>query len=356
MMKKKMFLLVALLVAIFSAAYACSPEKEAEAEKMKVSILIPGKHQDGGFMEAAYRGYVQVKEKLNVDVDYISDVSATSDVAVLTDAMRQLAQKGPDMIIGHGGQCNVPAETISKEFPDIKFVVIQGNVKGDNLSSYVVKQEESAWLAGALAGLTTKSNVVGHISGAWPNPGLIGRAAFYDGLKYTNPNAQFLTWFTGNLDDTEINRAAAEAEIKYGADVIYTMLNSGRAGVTQQIKSTNGAVRHIGNVSDWTKVDNSFIASAVADSSVAIYNTVDDMLKGEWKAGQVTSIGLKDSDVVKLAMAKDVPSDVKKKIEELAKKIISGEIVIKTTYEGKEFYPATGEFVEQSLKEELKKK
>lgn len=356
MKKRFMVLLILVLAGIFLGA-GCSQKEEQESskERLKVSILIPGKHIDGGFMEAAFRGYTKVREKLDVDVDYISEVSATSDIKVLTEAMRELAKKGPDMIIGHGGQCNVPAETIAKEYPAIKFVVIQGNVKGSNLSSYVVKQEDSAWLAGALAGLTTKTGVVGHISGAWPNPGLIGRAAFYNGLMYVKPDAKFLSWFTGNLDDKAINMAAADAEIKAGADVIYTMLNSGRAGVTDQIKSTNGAVRHIGNVSDWTKVDSSFVGSAVADSSVAIFNAVSDLVANKWKANVVLSIGIAESDVVSLTMAKDVSKEVRTKIKDLAKKIESGEIVVKTTYEGREFYPATGQFVEQSFKESLKK-
>ena len=345
---------------VVSLIVGCAPSKPSgdqtqKQEKPKVSILIPGKHNDNGFMEAAYRGYSKIKDTLPVEVSYVSDVSATSDKDVLTEAMRELAKKDANMIIGHGGQCNEPAKTVSKEFPNIKFVVIQGNVKGDNLSSYVVKQEQSAWLAGALAGLTTKTNVVGHISGAWPTPGLLGRAAFYDGLKYVNPDAKFLTWFTGNLDDLEINRKAAEAEIKNNADIIYTMLNAGRTGVINEIKNNEGKVRHIGNVSDWTQVDKQFIGSAVADSSVAIFNSVNDFINGKWQANQVIEIGLKESDVVKLTMAEDVPNEVKAKINELNGKLISGEIKIKTTYEGKEFYPATGEFVDQSFKSNLGK-
>jgi len=367
MVKGKLWNFTLIAAVSVSLIFGCAPSKPPAdqpknqtqtqtQEKQKVSILIPGKHNDNGFMEAAYRGYTKIKESLPVDVSYVSDVSATSDVAVLTEAMRDLAKKGANMIIGHGGQCNEPAKTISKEFPNIKFVVIQGNVKGDNLSSYVVKQEESAWLAGALAGLTTKTNVVGHISGAWPAPGLLGRAAFYDGLMHVNPKAKFLTWFTGNLDDLEINRKAAEAEIKNKADIIYTMLNAGRTGVINEITKNEGKVRHIGNVSDWTKFDKQFIGSAVADSSIAIFNSVNDFINGKWQANQVTEIGLKESDVVTLTMAVDVPSDVKTKIEELKAKINSGEIKIKTTYEGKEFNPATGEFVDQSFKETLRKK
>lgn len=350
MLKLKSPLLLATLFALtpLSQAYA--------ADEQKIAVLIPGKHNDNGFMEAAYRGYEKIKAELPVEASYVSNISATSDPVLLTEAMRKLAQDGPDMIIAHGGQCNGPAETVSKEFPDIKFVVIQGHVQGPNLSSYVVRQEDSAWLAGALAGLTTQSDVVGHISGAWPKPGLMGRAAFYDGLKHVNPDARFLTWFTGDLDNTEINGQAAAAEIVAGADVIYTMLNAGRQGVIDEIKTHDGKVRHIGNVSDWTQVDATFVGSAVADASVAILNAARDLTTGEWQPNQIQEIGLGKGDVVKLALAEDVSPEVKQKLDELAGKIISGEITISTSYDGQEFYPASGEFVDQSFKEELKTK
>lgn len=325
-------------------------------DRQDIAVLIPGKHDDNGFMQAAYRGYEKIKAELDVNASYVSNISATSDPILLTEAMRKLAQEGPDMIIAHGGQCNGPAQTVSQEFPDIKFVVIQGHVQGPNLSSYMVRQEDSAWLAGALAGLTTQSDVVGHISGAWPTPGLMGRAAFYDGLKYVNPDAKFLSWFTGDLDNTAINREAAATEIAEGADVIYTMLNGGRQGVIEEIKSQNGKVRHIGNVSDWTQVDPSFVGSAVADASVAILNAARDLTTGEWQPNQLQEIGLSQGDVVTLTLANDVKPQVKEQLDALAAKIISGEIIISTTYDGQEFNPASGEFVEQSFKETLKNK
>ncbi|MDP5292347.1 BMP family protein [Oceanimonas sp. CHS3-5] len=341
---------------LIAAGLALTPLAQAMAADTDIAVLIPGKHDDGGFMQAAHRGYEKIRDQLDVNASFVSNISATSDPVLLTDAMRELAKKGPDMIIAHGGQCNGPAETVSREFPDIKFVVIQGHVQGPNLSSYVVRQEDSAWLAGALAGLTTESDVVGHISGAWPKPGLIGRAAFYDGLMHVNPDAKYLTWFTGDLDNTGINADAAAAEIEQGVDVIYTMLNGGRQGVIDEIKKHNGDVRHIGNVSDWTQVDDTFVGSAVADASVAILNAAQDFTNGEWQPNQITEIGLGQGEVVKLTLADDVSPEVRAKLDELAQQLINGDIVMKTTYEGKEFHPATGDFVDQSFKETLKTK
>src|SRR5690606_25796185 len=150
----------------------------------------------------------------------------------LEAALRELAAAGPDMVIAHGGQNSAAAETVAAEFPEIAFVVVQGNVTGPNLSSYEVLQEESAWLAGAAAGLLTETGIVGHISGIRVTPGLKGRGGFYNGLMHTNPEARFLTIFAGDQDDNALSHEVASAEIAAGADIIFTMLNSGRQGAT----------------------------------------------------------------------------------------------------------------------------
>jgi basic membrane protein A len=116
----------------------------------EISVMLPGQAHDNGFMEAGYRGYQRIAAEVTDDVKCVYDVSATSEQGALTEQLRQLAQEGPKLIIAHGGQCNAPVETVSKEFPDIMFVVIQGNVKSDNVSSYKVDQEQSAFLAGWL--------------------------------------------------------------------------------------------------------------------------------------------------------------------------------------------------------------
>ena len=196
----------------------------------------------------------------------------------------------------------------------------------------------------------TKTDKVGHISGAWPKPGLQARAAFYDGLKRANAKAEFYTHFTGNLDSNEINARAAEGEIKAGCDIIYTMLNGGRFGVNDVIAATNGNVKEIGNVIDWTKVSPIFIGSAVADSSVAIVHAAKDFKEGAFKADAITVIGLEDPDVVRLAVSGEVPSGTVKKLEKLREKILSGKIKINTEYDGPEFDPETMEFVDQDVK------
>lgn len=347
---KSTIALAAAAVSIPLGALAVTVETAAPGEKAEIAVLLPGKAHDNGFMEAGYRGYERIAAEVTPCVVCVSDVSAVSDRAALTAELEKLASQGPRLIIGHGGQMNGPVSTVSKAYPQIQFAVIQGNVTGTNVSSYTVNQEQSAFLAGALAGYMTRTGKVGHISGAWPKPGLQARAAFYHGLIYANPKAVLYSTFTGNLDDAAVNKEAAEAQIQAGCDVIYTMLNGGRSGVTEAAASTGGKVREIGNVIDWTKESPVFIGSAVADSSVALVHAAQDYQQGTWKAGTVKKIGLEDSSIVRLAISPDVPAEIQTKLMTLQKQIEDGTIVISTDYTGPEFDTKTGTFVSQDAK------
>ncbi len=305
-----------------------------EAPPLRVAMLIPGRINDGGFMEAGYNGLLLIEQELGADIRYIDQVAPEHDQ--LTTALRLLAMAGPDLIIAHGGQNSQAVAEVAPEYPDVKFVVVQGNVTGDNLSSYEVLQEQSTWLAGAAAGLLTETNVVGHISGIRVRPGLKGRAAFYAGLQMTNPDAQFLTTFSGDQDDAEINRAVAEAQIAEGADIIFTMLNAGRIGAIEACQEHG--VFQIGNVRDWYEVyPDVFVASAIANVSMAGLRAATDVANGTWEPGVIVKIGIEDPTAVWLAMSPDLPADVVEQLDELAAQLAAGEIEVPTEYEGEEF-------------------
>ena len=348
-------ILGSMLYANVVSATSVETPNNISLEKPEIVVMLPGVNNDNGFMEAGYRGYKSIAESVTENVKCVYNISATSNRKDLTEALKEIVSHNPKLVIAHGGQCNGPVADVAKNHPEIKFVVIQGNVKSENTSSYKVDQEKSAFLAGALAGYMTKTNKVGHLSGAWPRPGQQARAAFYDGLMKANPKAEFFSHFSGNLDSNEINAKAAEGEIAMGVDVIYTMLNGGRFGVNDVI-AKHKKVKEIGNVIDWTKVSPIFIGSAVADSSVAIYNAAKDYKAGTLTPNTISVIGLENEDVVRLSMSKKVPKKVVKKIEALKADVLNGKIKVNTNYTGMEFDPATKQFVDQDAKNHRNKK
>ncbi|TDD48671.1 BMP family ABC transporter substrate-binding protein [Saccharopolyspora elongata] len=308
---------------------------ESGPAEVRVGLLLAGPTHDGGFMEAGYNGAKRAEQQLGAQITVVDRVAPRQPE--LEAAMRDLARGGVDLVVAQGGQNNAAAKVVAAEFPQTTFVVTQSDVTGPNLASYEVLQEQSAWLAGAAAGLLTKSGVVGHMSGIRPVPGLKGRAAFVDGVAHTNPAARVLTNFSGDQDDIPLARRIATAELDAGADYIFTMLNAGRPGVAEAIRAT-GKGRQFGNVRDFTADDPAvFAGSAVADSGEAVFRAIGDFAHGRLHGGENVRIGLESPEAVRLTLAPDVPDHVRAELDRLGRQIVDGEVEVKTTYTGPEF-------------------
>jgi len=326
-----------ILAALIAGAIPSLPASLlAEDRPLEIAMLIPGRIDDGGFMQAGYNGLLAIRDELGAETRYLDGIPPEPEA--MAAALRELAAAGPDMVIAHGGQTAPAVEAVAAEFPDVRFTVVQGALTGPNVASYEVLQEDSAWLAGAAAGLLTETGVVGHISGIRVPPGLKGRGAFYHGLTHTNPDARFLTIFAGDQDDNDLSHRVASAEIDAGADIIFTMLNAGRTGAIEAMREKG--VKQIGNVRDWyPDHPDVFVASAIANVSIPSLQAAKDLAAGTWEPGVVRRIGLEDPEAVSLALAPEVPEEVRARIGELAEGIASGAIDVSVDYDGPEFEP-----------------
>jgi basic membrane protein A len=299
--------------------------------------MFPGHVDDGGFIEAGYRGLLRIRDELGIPVRYVDGIAP--DEEAMKAALRELADSDAKLVIAHGAQASEAVQRVAWEFPEQRFVSIQGHLTRPNLAIYEVLQEQSAWLAGAAAGQLTKSNVVGHISGLRARAGLNARAAFATGLASTNPRARLLTTFSGTQDDPAAAMRVALAQIDAGADIIFTMLNAGRAGAIEACRARG--VKQIGNVRDWVAaMPDVFVASAVADAGVAVFHAGRDLADNLFKGELVRRYGARYPDAVRLVLAPTVPEPVRARVERLTKEMAAGAIAIPETYSGAEFMPA----------------
>lgn len=316
------------------SAAACLAAPSRAAQPKRVAALFAGRIDDGGFMQAGHEGLRLAQSRLGAVTALTQGIPPKPEE--LAAALRALAQAKPDLVIAHGGQNNAAAKTVAAEFPETAFVVTQGNVTGANLASYEILQEHSAYLAGALAALMTRTGTVGHMSGIRVAPGLKGRAAFLAGAKAANPSVRILTNFSGNQDDNALSKRMALAQIEKGADIIFTMLNSGRVGAIEACREKG--IQQIGNVRDWTlDVPDVFVASAIADVGQAVFNAIDDLGAGRFRPGIVKHVGLEAPDAVRLTMAGRVPDAVRATIAQMASEITAGTRPVPIEWSGEEF-------------------
>lgn len=307
-------------------------DTRGSASASRIAVALFGPPGKGSFNESGQDGVLRARAAGHtVDVHWIAPL----DAADRAQALRALCQPGLDLLVAHGGQGDAPVQQMHAEFPGMAFVVTQGSYLASNVSSYEVLQEQSAFLAGVLAGLASRSRVVAHMSGEKVRPGLKGRAAFASGLRQAAPDCRFVTTFCGQQHDPDLAFETTRRLQREGADMVFAMIDGGRPGVTRACREL--PIRQIGNVLDWVQRDPEvFVASAVADSGRGLAQAIDDFASGRLRAGSTVVHGLEQPDYVRLVVSEALQTRYGPALADWCRRVLSGAVVIDTDYDGTE--------------------
>lgn len=298
---------------------------------MNIAIIFVGALDDGGFNQCALDGAKRMRACDELGIEIVAGIPYHP--AAMTEALSAAAARC-EGIVFIGGQGNLVTPAVAALYPDCAFAVVQGNVMGANIASYDVLQEQSAFLAGALAARISQTGVIGHLSGHRVLPGLKGRAAFAAGARHADAGVRLVTGFCDTQDDSATTEAWTRAIAGEGADILFTMLNAARHGATVACRATG--MRQIGNASDWCAVDPEiFVASAVARIDLGVERAVTDM-RNSHRPGSIVELGVAEG-AVSLTLSSDMGEPVRSEMADLARLIGSGKLKIETTFEGPEF-------------------
>lgn len=138
------------------AAVFLTAQASAATPKLGVVYDAGGKF-DKSFNQSAFEGASRFKK--DTGISFI-EVQASSDTQA-EQVMRGLARKKLDMIAAIGFAQTQAVQKVAKEFPNVKFVLIDGQAAGSNVNSVVFKEEEGSYLVGVAAAMASKSKKVG---------------------------------------------------------------------------------------------------------------------------------------------------------------------------------------------------
>ncbi|HEX8910269.1 MAG TPA: BMP family protein [Anaeromyxobacteraceae bacterium] len=212
-MRKSWFALAALLCSFNASA-------DAPKAKVRVALIVESTVDDKGWCQAMHDAIKAVQKRYGpalVEYSY-SEKMKPVDAG---SAARQYASKGFDVVIAHGAQYKNLVLEMAEEFPKTTFAFgTSAEVGPKNVFTYMPQSEQTGYLNGLIAGLTTRSNIVGLVG---PVDG--GDAARYDrgfvlGVKAVNPKAEVKVAHTGSFGDFVKAGELAQTQIKAGADVL----------------------------------------------------------------------------------------------------------------------------------------
>jgi basic membrane protein A len=302
----------------------------AQTPEIKPAVVFDmGGKFDKSFNEGVFNGVERFRAETKLTV---AEFEVTNETQ-FEQAHRRFAQRGQDPILAVGFTQANAVEKVAKEFPKVRFTVIDGVVKLPNVQSVLFKEHEGSFLVGVLAALASKSGKIGFIGGM--DIPLIRRFAcgYEQGIRYANPKAELLQNMTGTTpaawNDPARGGELAKGQFERGADVIYAAAGGTGIGVYQAARDRGRLA--IGVDSNQNHLHpGTMLTSMVKRVDMVAYDTFKLARGGTWEAG-ITVLGLKDGGV-DWALDKNneklVTPDMKARVEAAKADIISGKIKV----------------------------
>ncbi|MPQ59573.1 BMP family protein [Duganella sp. FT27W] len=310
------------------AAVLVAASASAAAPKLAVVYDAGGKF-DKSFNQSAFEGASRFKQETGIN---FIEVQASSDTQA-EQVLRGLARKNLDLIASIGFAQQAAVQKVAKEFPKVRFVLIDGVAQGANVNSITFKEEEGSYLVGVAGAMASKSKKLGFIGGI--DIPLIRTFAcgYTQGAKAVNPKIDIFSNMVGTTaaawNDPAKGGELARSQFDRGVDVVFAVAGGSGMGTLQTAKEKGKLA--IGVDSNQNALyPGSILTSMVKRVDNAVYDSFTQVKNGTWKAG-VTAKGLKEGGVdwaLDASNRKLITPEIEKRVLGARKDIIDGKVKV----------------------------
>lgn len=313
------FILIVLACAcwIFSSSTFDQPQPKA-------GIVLLGGTDEEGWNAPQYRGIR--KACTNMHIELLTKERIIGEGAC-TKAVQELAHDGAGMIFLASYSYSEEAQKFVHEYPQIAFGTNSAECHARNMTSYFIRMYQGRYLAGALAGMRTKSNVIGYVAAMKNSEVNRGINAFALGARQTNPNARVVVMWTGSWQNEEKEASEARRLIQEaGADILtYHQDEPAAADVAEEL-----GIDYIGYYEDlgqhpW-RSDHA-LTSVVCNWDRYYEDIIRRYLKGELNYVDKQWVGMEAGFVELCPFSAAVTDTEKNRLEELKHAMLNGHFV-----------------------------
>ncbi|AJQ92910.1 BMP family lipoprotein [Gynuella sunshinyii] len=322
--------------AIFGGLYVKSLLSQKNVGKVAGTIhpavLYDGAGKgDYAFNDSAYEDGVK-KFEYNYRTKVVEVEPGTRN---LTEVVREQARANHSPIIALGFSYSNAITTVSKEYPNLQFVIIDSVVEGPNVQSIIFKEHEGSYLVGALAALASQTHSVGFVGGM--DIPLIHKfgCGFAQGAKAVDPNIRLTSTTLGTTTEAFANPKKAQKiatqMFANGVDIIFAAAGGSGEGVYQAAFESGNRAIAVDASQNWRFTGETIISSMLKEVGFAAYQSMEEAIHGKWKSG-TKLLGLKEGGVSwSLDMFnrnKSVKSEWIEQIDEIKEELIDGDVKV----------------------------
>lgn len=291
-----------------------------------------GSVDDGTFNEFAFEGMTAAEECFGIETDFIE----TATEADYETNMSTILQSDPDAVVTVGFLIADATLSAAQENPDIDFVGIDQFQEEypENYVGILFREDQGGFLAGAMAGLLTESNVVGVVGGLESVPPVVRFVnGFAEGAQFVNEEIDVLQVYNDSFTDPASGESDAQQMLGEGADVIF-----GAGGQTG-----SGAVRAATQEGAWgigvdqdeyfttfsggtTPGAEMLATSAIKRVDLGVFEQIAASITGDFSGGIFELTAENDGITYAPFHDADIPEDVATRIEEIRAGLADGSI------------------------------
>jgi basic membrane protein A len=347
---------IAFLVLASTVAAACgggntagttgSPTARASASAAPSAKLIQvglvtdvGGLNDKSFNQAANTGRLNAEKDLSVKTSVIESKKQEDYVPNLTT----FAQQNYDLVIAVGFLMQNAAWKVAKQFPNVKFAIIDGAPANDagntenlpNVANLFFKEQEAGYLVGVIAATMAKNKVGKAIHntvcsmGGIPIPPVDRYIAGYqDAIKTVSPTTTILNGYSNDFVDQQKGKEVGLNHISKNCDILFQV--AGGSGLGYIAAAKEKGVYAIGvDVDQIDVAPGTVITSAIKRVDKAVYDTSKAVKDGAFKAGD-NSFNATNEGIGYGKLDSVVPADAKAAADKALADIKSGAVKPKT--------------------------
>jgi basic membrane protein A len=304
--------------------------------KLKVALVVSGNLGDRFYYDLGNDGILKASKELKVK-SKVFECWGDPDAffpQLLT------AARNYDVVFTMGSKLVGPLQKIAIQFPENKFIHIDGSVSGPpNMGSILYKDNEIAFLAGALAAMMAKKqkdpiirgrNIIGAVCGERNSLTRKFMAGYEAGAKHIDRAIRLHIEYIGSLNDPEKAKRKANKIYKKGADIIFQVAGRSGAGILEAARESKFYV--ISGDADVAKAIPEFVIGTIMkpiDSS--IFETIQLILHDKYKDGTVKEYGIsKDGMGMEMNVIKGeiIGQGVMTRLGQIEKDVMNGKIMI----------------------------
>lgn len=306
---------------------------------LKVAIVYTGLLGDKSYNDSANIGAKKATDDFGVEVTSLEGLTAQEWEANLISA----CEDDYDLIIGASSNIADFIQEHGPNYPDKMFAVIDTTVDLPNVQSISFAQNEGSFLAGAAAALFTQHTEIEGVNdkaiigwvGGMDIPVLHDFYTGYEqGAKYINPDIKILQSFAGSWTDPLKGKELTLAQFDQGADIVMNVASGTGPGILEAAKEAGKYAIGVDLDQD-NDQPGSVLTSMVKRVDSAVYLTIQSAVEGNFQGGSTkylslaeNGVSLTDFSVMKEHLGDKFPQEIVGRVDELAKKIIDGEIKV----------------------------